>query len=167
MATTAEVNASSPRTSYQDLPHSRIRRVTAARLAESKQSAPHFYLRATLRADRLLALRAELNEGATNPVSLNDLLLKAAAAAHVQVPEMNVVWTPDAVHRFHAVDLAVAVDTERGLLTPVVRDVASLSVTTLAAQVRDLVDRRAERRAPPGGARGWRDERDQPGHVRH
>lgn len=141
VATTAEVNASSPRTSYQDLPHSRIRRVTAARLAESKQSAPHFYLRATLRADRLLALRAELNEGATNPVSLNDLLLKAAAAAHVQVPEMNVVWTPDAVRRFHAVDLAVAVDTERGLLTPVVRDVASLSVTTLAAQVRDLVDR--------------------------
>ncbi len=74
-------------------------------------------------------------------MSLNDLLLKAAAAAHVQVPEMNVVWTPDAVRRFDTVDLAVAVATERGLLTPVVRDVASLSVTTLAARVRDLVER--------------------------
>lgn len=140
-ATTAAVLASSAATSYEDVPHSRIRRVTAARLTESTQNAPHFYLRATLRADRLLDLRAELNEGATIPVSLNDLLLKAAAAAHVQVPEMNVVWTPDAVRRFDTVDLAVAVATERGLLTPVVRDVASLSVTTLAARVRDLVER--------------------------
>ena len=141
VAATAAVPATSSATSYDDVPHSRIRRATAARLTESKQSAPHFYLRATVRADRLLDLRAELNEGATVPVSLNDLLLKAAAAAHVQVPEMNVVWTPDAVRRFDTVDLAVAVATERGLLTPVVRDVASLSVTALAARVRDLVER--------------------------
>ncbi len=140
-ATTAAAPSSSAAPSYEDVPHSPIRRATAARLTESKQSAPHFYLRATLRADRLLDLRAELNEGATIPVSLNDLLLKAAAAAHVQVPEMNVVWTPDAVRRFDTVDLAVAVATERGLLTPVVRDVASLSVTALSARVRDLVER--------------------------
>jgi pyruvate dehydrogenase E2 component (dihydrolipoamide acetyltransferase) len=108
---------------------------------ESKQTAPHFYLRATLRADRLVALRAELNEGAPTRVSLNDLVIRAVAAAHLRVPEMNVVWTPDAVRAHHTVDIAVAVATDRGLVTPVVRDVASLSVTALAARVRDLAAR--------------------------
>lgn len=127
--------------SYTEVPHSRIRRATAARLVESKQTAPHFYLRATLRVDRLLDLRTELNEGLETPISVNDLVVKAAAGAHRQVPEMNVVWTPEAVRSFEHVDLAVAVATDRGLLTPVVRDVASLSVTTLAGTVRDLVER--------------------------
>lgn len=126
---------------YQDVPHSRIRRATAARLTESKRVAPHFYVRATVRADALVALRRELNEGATVTVSLNDLVVKAAAAAHLQVPEMNVIWTEEAVRRFDGVDVAVAVATERGLLTPVVRDVARLPVTALATQVRDLVER--------------------------
>ncbi len=126
---------------YTEVPHSRIRRATAARLVESKQTAPHFYVRATLRVDRLLDLRADLNEGLDTPVSVNDLVVKAAAAAHRQVPEMNVVWTPEAVRVHELVDLAVAVATDRGLLTPVVRDVGSLSVTTLATTVRDLVER--------------------------
>ncbi|RYU08842.1 dihydrolipoamide acetyltransferase family protein [Nocardioides iriomotensis] len=126
---------------YDDVPHSRIRRATAARLTQSKTTAPHFYLRATVRADALVALRAEVNEGREQKVSLNDLVVKAAAAAHVAVPDMNVIWTDDAIRRFSTVDLAVAVATERGLLTPVVRDVGSLTVTALAAQVRDLVAR--------------------------
>ena len=126
---------------YDDVPHSRIRRATAARLVESKQTAPHFYVRATVRADALVALRRELNEGSAVAVSLNDLVVKAAAAAHLSVPEMNVIWTDDAVRRFEGVDLAVAVATERGLLTPVVRDVGRLSVTALATQVRELVER--------------------------
>ena len=128
-------------TSYEDSPHSRIRRATAARLVESKQTAPHFYVRATLRVDRLLALRAELNEDPDTSVSLNDLVVKAAAGAHRRVPEMNVTWTPDAVRSFRDVDLAVAVATDRGLLTPVLRDVGSLSVTAVAARTRDLVER--------------------------
>jgi pyruvate dehydrogenase E2 component (dihydrolipoamide acetyltransferase) len=126
---------------YEDVPHSRIRRATAARLVQSKQQAPHFYLRATVRADALVALRAEVNEGREQKVSLNDLVVKAAAAAHAAVPDMNVIWTDDAVRRFSTVDLAVAVATERGLLTPVVRDVGSLIVTALAAQVKDLAER--------------------------
>jgi pyruvate dehydrogenase E2 component (dihydrolipoamide acetyltransferase) len=126
---------------YEDVPHSRIRRATAARLTQSKQDAPHFYLRATVRADALTALRRELNEGAGVAVSLNDLVVKAAAAAHLAVPEMNVVWTDEAVRRFDSVDVSVAVATERGLLTPVLRDVGRLSVTALATQVRELVER--------------------------
>lgn len=124
-----------------ELPHSRLRRAIANRLVESKQTAPHFYLRATVRADRLVALRAELKEGASVRISLNDLVVKAVAAAHRVVPEMNVVWTPDAVRTFTAVDVAVAVATDRGLVTPVVRDVGSLSVGDVAASIQDLAGR--------------------------
>jgi len=126
--------------SYDEVPHSRIRRATARRLTESQQQVPHFYLRATVRAETLLALRAEINTDASR-VSVNDLVVKAVAAAHQRVPEMNVTWTDDAVRRYHAVDVAVAVATERGLLTPVVRDVGASTVTAVAAAVRDLADR--------------------------
>jgi pyruvate dehydrogenase E2 component (dihydrolipoamide acetyltransferase) len=126
---------------YEEIPHSRIRLATAHRLAESKQQAPHFYLRATVRAEALLALRAELNEDAGHQVSINDLVVKAVAAAHGRVPEMNVSWTQEAVRRYDTVDVAVAVATDRGLMTPVVRDVGSLTLSSLAASVRDLADR--------------------------
>ena len=133
--------------SYEEIPHSRIRRTTARRLTESQQQVPHFYVRATVRAEALLALRAEINEdGAATRVSVNDLVVKAVAAAHQRVPEMNVTWTPDAVRRYATVDVAVAVATDRGLLTPVVRDVGALTATALAASVRDLADRSREGR---------------------
>ncbi len=126
-----------------DIPHSRQRRAIAERLTESKQTAPHFYLRATIRAGRLAALRAEINTGRDEGarVSLNDLVVKAVAAAHQRVPEMNVIWTPDAVRTFATVDVAVAVATDRGLVTPVLRDVTALTITQVAAQTRDLAAR--------------------------
>lgn len=126
---------------YEEIPHSRIRLATARRLTESKQQAPHFYLRATVRAEALLALRATLNRDDSVRVSINDLVVKAVAAAHVRVPEMNAIWTEDAVRRYADVDVAVAVATDRGLMTPVVRDVASLTVSRLSAKVRDLAER--------------------------
>jgi pyruvate dehydrogenase E2 component (dihydrolipoamide acetyltransferase) len=135
------VAAQPPRpTETDEIPHNRLRRATAARLTESKQTAPHFYVRATVRAEALVALRAEINDGDVK-VSVNDLVVKAVAAAHRVVPEMNVIWTPDAVRTFDTVDVAVAVATDRGLMTPVVRDVTSLSVSAVAAQVRDLATR--------------------------
>jgi pyruvate dehydrogenase E2 component (dihydrolipoamide acetyltransferase) len=98
-------------------------------------------VRATVRVEALLALRAEINDDAATRVSLNDLVVKAVAGAHQRVPELNVTWTPDAVRRYAAVDVAVAVATDRGLMTPVIRDVGSLSVTAVAASVRDLAER--------------------------
>lgn len=126
-----------------DIPHSRQRRAIAARLTESKQTAPHFYLRATVRAGPLVALRAEINTGLGDGarVSLNDLVVKAVAVAHQRVPEMNVIWTPDAVRTFAAVDVAVAVATDRGLVTPVLRDVTALTISQVAARTRDLATR--------------------------
>ena len=128
---------------YTEIPHTRLRRLIAARLTESVQTAPHFYLRATVRVDRLLALRAELNAGAAADakVSVNDLVVKAVGSAHVQVPELNVTWTPDAVRSYASVDVAVAVATDGGLVTPVVRGVPDLSVTAVARTVRDLAER--------------------------
>jgi pyruvate dehydrogenase E2 component (dihydrolipoamide acetyltransferase) len=137
--------APSHETPYEDVPHSRLRRAVADRLVESKQQAPHFYVRATVRVERLLALRAELNEALAADdgpkVSVNDLVVKAVAIAHERVPDLNVTWTDDAVRRWHVADVAVAVATDRGLVTPVVRDVGGRSVSSVSAATRDLADR--------------------------
>ncbi len=126
---------------YREIPHSRIRLATARRLGESQREAPHFYVRATARAEALLALRAELNADAEVRVSVTDLVVKAVAAAHRRVPELNVTWTSEAVRRYQKVDVAVAVATDRGLMTPVVRDVGSRPVSTVSASLRDLAER--------------------------
>jgi pyruvate dehydrogenase E2 component (dihydrolipoamide acetyltransferase) len=134
--------APEPAVGYRDEPHSRARRALAERLSESKRTVPHFYLRGTAHVDRLLALRRELNE--SDPpvkISVNDLIVKAVARAHVLVPAMNVIWTPDAIRRYESVDVAVAIAAERGLITPVLRSVESASIATIAGRMRDLVER--------------------------
>ena len=75
---------------YVDEPNSRLRNAIAARLTESKTTAPHFYLRGSARVDRLLALRKEINDGGDVKVSVNDLVVKAVAKAHTLVPALNV-----------------------------------------------------------------------------
>jgi pyruvate dehydrogenase E2 component (dihydrolipoamide acetyltransferase) len=136
------VAATAPSTdaAYTDVPHTPMRRAIARRLTESKQTVPHFTLRAAVRADRLLELRAELAAIGTK-TSVTDLLLKAAARAHTAVPAMNAIWTPDATRHFSSVDIAVAVATGSGLVTPVVRGVERASVGAIAGTVRDLVER--------------------------
>ncbi|HZY01525.1 MAG TPA: dihydrolipoamide acetyltransferase family protein [Dermatophilaceae bacterium] len=138
---------------YEDIPHTRMRRAIAARLTESTRDAPHFFLQGTARVDKLLKLRARLNgsgDGSGNDsgngsgavsVSVNDLVVTAAARAHVMVPAMNVIWTPDAVRSFSAVDISVAVATELGLVTPVLRNVDQMTLSAVAAAGNDLVRR--------------------------
>jgi pyruvate dehydrogenase E2 component (dihydrolipoamide acetyltransferase) len=128
---------------YADVPHSMMRRAIARRLTDSKQTIPHFQVTATLRADELLRLRAGLKAVGT-AVSVTDLLVKAAAVAHVAVPRMNAIWTPDATRQFSSVDVSVAVATETGLVTPVVRGVERTPVAAISATVRDLVTRARE-----------------------
>jgi pyruvate dehydrogenase E2 component (dihydrolipoamide acetyltransferase) len=126
---------------YVDQPHSRIRKAIAARLTESKNVAPHFYLRGSANVEALLALRATINEAAGIKVSVNDLVVKAAAAAHLAVPAMNVIWTAEAIRAYHTVDLAIAVASDGGLVTPVVRNVTGQPITAIAAVTRDLAER--------------------------
>jgi pyruvate dehydrogenase E2 component (dihydrolipoamide acetyltransferase) len=130
------VHAADSGQAFETIPHSRIRRAIATRLTESKQNAPHFYLKGRVRVTGLLALRKQLNTVADVKISVNDLLIKAISKAHIQVPEMNAIWTADAVQRFREVDISVAVATESGLVTPVLRNVGSLSVSAVSAQVR-------------------------------
>jgi pyruvate dehydrogenase E2 component (dihydrolipoamide acetyltransferase) len=130
---------------YQDTPHTRMRRAIAARLTQSTRDTPHFALHGTARVDKLLKLRARLNGfGAKSEaisISVNDLVVSAAARAHLLVPGMNVIWTPEAVRSFSTVDIALAVATEGGLLTPVLRGVDQMTLSAVAAANRDLVDR--------------------------
>lgn len=125
----------------RDVPHSRLRRAIAARLTESKQAAPHFYLRGTADVERLCRLREWLNASSPVKITLNDLVIKAAAHAHIRVPAMNVIWTPDAVRHFSGVDLSVAIATDEGLVTPVIRGADRLSVSAIAAQVKEQAER--------------------------
>jgi pyruvate dehydrogenase E2 component (dihydrolipoamide acetyltransferase) len=126
---------------YDDIPHSRMRRAIANRLAESSREAPVFTIRGSARVDALLSLRKELNQSAGVKISVNDLIVAAAARALVAVPDMNVIWTPDAVRRFHDVDISIAVATDNGLVTPVVRGVQRLTVSALADRSAGLVAR--------------------------
>jgi len=126
---------------YVDQPHSRMRKAIAIRLTESKQTIPHFYLRGTARVDKLLQLREQLNQVSPTKISVNDMVIKAAAAAHLEMPAMNVIWTPEAVRSFSSVDISVAVATERGLVTPVLRGVERLTISQIAAGVKDFVER--------------------------
>lgn len=123
---------------FVDEPHSKLRRAVARRLTESKQQVPHFYLRATPEVDRLLRLRADLNRHAPSKVSVNDLVVKAAACALQDVPDLNVIWTEDAVRHLHGIDVGVAVAGGRGLVTPVIRAVDRVPVAELAARTADL-----------------------------
>ncbi len=126
---------------WTDTPHSRLRRTIAQRLTESKQHVPHFYLRRAARVDALMQLRSQANAATDRRISVNDLVVKAAAVALRRMPEMNVIWTDDALRRFHAVDLAVAIAGEKGLVTPVIRGADRLSVGEVSTVVRDFVTR--------------------------
>lgn len=131
---------------YEDVPNSRIRQAIARRLTESKQAAPHFYLRGSAHVDDLLTLRKQINQAGTVKVSVNDLLVKAVARAHILVPGLNVQWNGDSIRHFRQVDVAIAVATENGLVTPVVRGVERLSVSQLATTTQELVTRVKDRR---------------------
>ncbi|MGW3730549.1 dihydrolipoamide acetyltransferase family protein [Streptomyces sp. F001] len=141
---TTATSAVDPR--FVDVPVTRMRRAIARRLTESKQTTPHFYLRAGARVDALLELRRRINAGQGVKVSINDLLVKAIASTHGIVPAMNVQWNDTSIRQFSGVDIAVAVATDGGLVTPVVRDVGSLSMSGVATATKDLIARAKERR---------------------
>ncbi|MFG1921811.1 dihydrolipoamide acetyltransferase family protein [Cryptosporangium sp. NPDC048952] len=124
---------------YEEIPHSRLRRAIAARLTASKRDIPHFYLKRTANVDALLALRAQLNAVADEKISVNDLLIRAVAAAHLAVPDANVSWTDDSLHRYRTVDISVAIASDRGLVTPVLRGVESLSTSAISRGVKQYV----------------------------
>lgn len=131
---------------FTAIPHSGMRRAIARRLTESKTTVPHFYLNAECRVDELFALRKQLNEFSSVKISVNDLVVKAVAAAYAEVPEANVTWTDKHLRRWDSVDISVAVATETGLLTPVVREVDKVNLSAVSARIAELAGRAREGR---------------------
>ncbi|MBW4042731.1 MAG: 2-oxo acid dehydrogenase subunit E2 [Acidobacteria bacterium] len=126
---------------YDEIPLTGMRRAIARRLTESKTTVPHFYVVADARMDALLALRAELNEDGEVKISVNDLLVKAAAGAFRTVPDANATWADTVIRRHRSVDISIAVAIEGGLVTPVLRGVDRRSIGEVATASADLVDR--------------------------
>lgn len=129
------------RDDFTDIPHTGMRRAIARRLTESKSTVPHFYLVADCHVDELVALRKTVNGSAGVKVSLNDFVLKAAAAAFLDVPEANATWGESAIRRYSTVDISVAVAIDGGLVTPVLRSVEKQSLSEVARNVADLAER--------------------------
>ena len=124
---------------FEEVPHTRLRRAVAARLTRSKQEVPHFYLKGEAVIDDLSALRHQLNEHSPVKLSVNDFVLRAVAVAHTRVPDANVVWTDEAMRRFEHVDVSVAIASERGLVTPVLRAVEGRSLSSISSGVKGFV----------------------------
>lgn len=123
------------------VPHTPMRRAIARRLTESKATVPHFYVVAEPRVDALLELRRQVNAAGDVRVSVNDLVVKAVAAAYRAVPEANVQWTDEEMVVLDGVDVAIAVATDGGLVTPVLRGVDRLPVSEVSRGAADLVAR--------------------------
>jgi pyruvate dehydrogenase E2 component (dihydrolipoamide acetyltransferase) len=128
------------------IPHTPMRRAIARRLTESKATTPHFYLTAECVVDELLALRRQVNEAAAVKVSVNDFVIMAVAAAFGDVPEANVTWSADGLVAHEGVDLSIAVATEGGLVTPVLRGVEGKRLSAIARESRDLAARARDKR---------------------
>ncbi|RFS87391.1 2-oxo acid dehydrogenase subunit E2 [Actinomadura spongiicola] len=139
---------------YEVVPHGTTRRIIATRLTGSVRDVPHFYVRRTALVDELVTLRAGLNEHAPLRLSVNDLVLRAVAVAHSEVPEMNVVWAEEGMHRFGSVDIGVAMASDRGLVSPVLRSVEQRTVSSIAENVRNLARQADEGRLRPADLQG-------------
>ncbi len=140
---------------HTPVPNSTVRKVIARRLTDSKQSIPHFYVTMDLHIDALLKLRADLNakspkEGAgAFRLSVNDLVIKAAAATLRRFPAVNAMWTEEAILQFHDVDIAVAVATPTGLITPIIRQADRKGLATISNEMKDLAARAKAGRLKP------------------
>ena len=145
-----------PWQTYAPLANSTMRRTMARRLVAAKQTVPHFYLTVSVELDALVALRQELNgeAGAPCKLSLNDFVVKAAALALRRVPAANAMWTEEAILRFEDVDIAVAVATEGGLITPVVRNADQKGLATISTEIKDLAARAREGKLKPEDYQG-------------
>lgn len=139
---------------YDVIAHTGMRKTIARRLTESKTTIPHFYLNMECRMDALLALRKQINSTAPRKISINDFIIKAAACALRDMPDMNVTWTDEAMHRHHNVDIAVAVSTDSGLITPIVRAAQQKTLSSISSTMASLAERARASKLMPNEYQG-------------
>ncbi|OEL18887.1 Dihydrolipoyllysine-residue acetyltransferase component 1 of pyruvate dehydrogenase complex, mitochondrial, partial [Dichanthelium oligosanthes] len=136
---------------YEDIPNSQIRKVIAKRLLESKQTTPHLYLSKDVVLDPLLTFRNELKEQHGIKVSVNDIVIKAVAIALRNVPEANAYWNSEKeeAQKCDSVDISIAVATEKGLMTPIIRNADQKTISAISSEVKQLAEKaRAGKLAP-------------------
>jgi pyruvate dehydrogenase E2 component (dihydrolipoamide acetyltransferase) len=160
-ASAAQVKALYQGIAYEEMPLDAMRATIARRLTEAAQTIPHFYLTADIEIDRLVAVRKEANaaapahkDGPAFQLSLNDFIIKAWAAALQRIPAANAVWAEDRILRFKSSDIGVAVALDGGLITPIVRNADTKSLTAISAEMRDLVARAREKKLKPNEYQG-------------
>ncbi|KAK1575836.1 hypothetical protein Q3G72_008775 [Acer saccharum] len=138
---------------YVDIPHSQIRKVTASRLLFSKQTIPHYYLSVDSCVDKLMDLRSQLNSiqeaAGGKRISVNDLVIKAAALALRKVPQCNSSWTDDYIRQYNNVNINVAVQTDNGLYVPVVRDADKKGLSAIGEEVKKLAQKAKDNSLKP------------------
>lgn len=135
--------------SYQDIPVTQMRKTIAKRLAQSKFTAPHFYLTMEVRMDNAIAARKQMNEYSDQKISMNDLVVKAAAIALRKHPAINSAWLGDKIRVNHHIHIGVAVAVEDGLLVPVVRFADHKSLSQIGAEVKDLAGKAKNKELQP------------------
>lgn len=142
---------------FRAVKNGNIRKVIAKRLLESKQTVPHFYLSCEFKVDKLMELRAAINEAAEidaagNPaykVSVNDLIVKACAMALHKVPEANSSWTDDAILIYNNVDISMAVAIEGGLITPIIKNADQKTIQAISIETKQLAKKAREGKLQP------------------
>jgi pyruvate dehydrogenase E2 component (dihydrolipoamide acetyltransferase) len=136
---------------YEALPNSNMRKTIASRLLESKVTVPHFYLTVECRIDSLMQMRAQINEAADGAykLSVNDFIIKASAMALQKVPAANASWTESHIIQYKNSDISVAVATESGLITPIIKDAEDQSLRDISTSMKDLAKRAREGKLKP------------------
>ena len=155
-AVIAPVNIAAPvgQVSFTDTKVSQMRKVIAKRLAESKFTAPHFYLTMSIDMDNAVASRAKINETSSVKISFNDFVLKACALALKQHPVINSSWLNDTIRTNHHINIGVAVAVEDGLLVPVVRFADAKSLSQIAVEVKEYAKKAKDKKLQPSDWEG-------------
>ncbi|MDX5321810.1 MAG: 2-oxo acid dehydrogenase subunit E2, partial [Bacteroidota bacterium] len=140
--------------SFEEVNVSQMRKTIARRLAESKFTAPHFYLTMEIEMDRAIAARASINEYADVKVSMNDLIVKAAAIALRKHPQVNSSWLGDKIRFNHHIHVGVAMAVEEGLLVPVVRFADQRSLSDISKEVKAYSEKAKNKKLQPSDWEG-------------
>ncbi|MGE0830140.1 MAG: pyruvate dehydrogenase complex dihydrolipoamide acetyltransferase [Hyphomonadaceae bacterium] len=138
--------------SYDLAPLSLMRKTIAKRMTESFRDIPHFPLTIDLEIDKLLKARGEINARFADQgvkISVNDIIIKAAALALVRVPEANASYTPEGIAMHHHADIAVAVAIDGGLITPIIRSAEQKGLAQISAEMADLAERARDKKLKP------------------
>lgn len=150
----AAVSVSVSGASFEEIPVSQMRKTIAKRLAESKFTAPHFYLTLDIDMEQATAARVRMNEMSSVKISFNDLVVKACAVALKQHPKINSSWLGDKIRINHQVNVGVAMAVDEGLLVPVVRNADSKGLSTIAAEVKAYSAKAKDKKLQPSDWEG-------------